>query len=394
MELLKNFIRLESAGGIVLVVAATMALLLVNSPMASYYNAFLEIPVMVQFGALIVSKPLLLWINDGLMAVFFLLVGLEIKREVLEGELSNPAQIVLPALGAVGGMVVPAFLYLLVNHHDPAAINGWAIPTATDIAFALGILTLLGNRVPVSLKIFLMTLAIMDDLAGIIIIALFYSSDISSQALMLAGLGIFVLVVLNLRHVTSIAVYVVVGVCLWLCVLKSGVHATLAGVVIAMTIPLRTRDPAILSPLRQLEHDLHPVVAFMVLPVFAFANAGIPLGGVTLSDLLHPIPFGIALGLFVGKQIGVFGTVWVAVRFGLARLPEGMNWGRLYGLALLCGVGFTMSLFIGSLAFEHAGGAANVAVMANRLGILVGSLLSAVSGYFLLRYLLSQNEGE
>ncbi|MBF0400173.1 MAG: Na+/H+ antiporter NhaA [Magnetococcales bacterium] len=391
MDHLKNFIKLESAGGIVLVAAALLALLLVNSPLDHYYNAFLSTPVVIQVGALIVAKPLLLWINDGLMAIFFLLVGLEIKREVLEGQLSNLSQVALPALGALGGMLVPALIYVAFNHGNPQAINGWAIPTATDIAFALGILALLGNRVPVSLKIFLMTLAVLDDLAGIVIIALFYSSDLSTSALLLGGLGLVILLILNLRNVTNIAAYAIVGLFLWLCVLKSGVHATLAGVVIALTIPLRVNHVDGVAPLRQLEQDLHPMVAFGVLPIFAFANAGIPLGGIQLNDLLDPVPTGIALGLFLGKQMGVFGFVWMAVTAGLAKLPEGMNWGRLYGVALLCGVGFTMSLFIGSLAFEHAGESGAGAVMANRLGILAGSLLSALSGYFLLRRLLQKD---
>ncbi len=386
--MLKNIIHSESAGGIFLVVAATLALILVNSPLAALYDTLLDTPVAVRVGALIIAKPLLLWINDGLMAIFFLLVGLEIKREVLEGQLSNPAQVALPALGALGGMLVPALLYVLMNHGDPQALDGWAIPTATDIAFALGILALLGNRVPASLKLFLMTLAVLDDLAGIIIIALFYSADLSTTSLLLAASGVFVLAVLNLRNVTNIATYAYVGLFIWVCVLKSGVHATLAGVIIALAIPLRIKAKTGMSPLHELEHDLHPLVTFAVLPIFAFANAGIPLAGLRIDDLLGPIPLGIALGLFVGKQIGVFGFVWTAVKMGLAKLPAGMTWGRLYGIALLCGVGFTMSLFIGSLAFEHAGATGSGAVMANRLGILAGSLISGLAGYFLLRHLL------
>ncbi|MBF0176886.1 MAG: Na+/H+ antiporter NhaA [Magnetococcales bacterium] len=390
MDFLRHFIRLESAGGIILVIAAACALTLVNSPLAHYYNLLLNTPVSIQVGALVVAKPLLLWINDGLMAIFFLLVGLEIKREILEGQLSDPSQILLPAVGALGGMVVPAALYVLINHGDPSSLNGWAIPTATDIAFALGILALLGSRVPASLKIFLMTLAILDDLAGIVIIALFYSSDLSAQALLLAGVCVVGLVIMNLCRVTSIAIYATVGSLLWLCVLKSGVHATLAGVVIALTIPLRTNHATKRSPLRQLEHDLHPVVSFGVLPIFAFANAGIPLGGIRMEDLLNPVPLGIAVGLFAGKQIGVFTFAWTAIKIGLAKLPEGMTWGRLYGVALLCGVGFTMSLFIGSLAFENMGETGSGVIMANRLGILIGSLMSAISGYFLLRHLLQE----
>jgi NhaA family Na+:H+ antiporter len=336
----------------------------------------------VRFGAFEIAKPLLLWINDGLMAVFFFLVGLELKREVLEGELSTPAQAVLPALGALGGMAVPALIYAALNWHDAVALNGWAIPAATDIAFALGVLLLLGKQVPVALKVFLMTLAVLDDLGAIVIIAIFYTADLSLTSLSVAGTALAVLVAMNRRGVTNIAAYILVGLVMWASVLKSGVHATLAGVVLALVIPMRDPHDPERSPLRGLEHDLHPPVAYGILPLFAFANAGVSFAGVSLASLLAPVPLGIAAGLFVGKQLGVFGAAWLAIKLGVARLPVGVTWAQLYGTAMLCGIGFTMSLFIGSLAFEHAGQEHAAAV---RLGIMVGSLLSALCGYALLR---------
>mgnify|MGYP001760077166 FL=1 len=319
----------------------------------------------------------MLWINDGLMALFFLLIGLEVKREVIEGQLSKPAQVVLPATAAVGGMVVPALIYWFLNRDNPGAIAGWAIPTATDIAFALGVLALLGKRVPVSLKLFLMTLAIIDDLGAIIIIALFYSGALSSLSLMLAAACLLALIAMNRLGVVKLGPYMVVGLVLWVCVLKSGVHATLAGVTLALCIPLRTRN-AETSPLRSLEHALHPWVAYGILPLFAFANAGVSLAGVTLESFTHPVPMGIALGLLAGKTLGVFGLTWIAIKLGLAALPSGANWGQVLGVAILCGIGFTMSLFVGSLAF--APGSSEFAGM-DRMGILTGSLFAAVIGY-------------
>ncbi|NPT42293.1 Na+/H+ antiporter NhaA [Paraburkholderia sp. 1N] len=378
---ISEFLRLESAGGLLLMATAVLALVCSNSPLQHAYDDLLKIPVEVRFGSLIVAKPLLLWINDGLMAIFFLLVGLEVKREVIEGELSTLAQVVLPVVAGVGGMVVPALIYFLINRGQGAALNGWAIPTATDIAFALGILSLLGNRVPVSLKIFLTAVAIADDLGAIVIIALFYTADLSIPMLLFAAVAIAVLVALNLLKITRIAPYVIVGVILWVCVLKSGVHATLAGVALAFAVPLRTKDAQGDSPLHQLEHGLHPWVAFAVLPIFAFANAGVSFAGVTLTALAEPLPLGIAAGLFVGKLVGICGASAVLVGLGLARLPEGANWPQLLGVAALCGVGFTMSLFIGSLAFEGPEYFTPV-----RLGVITGSTLSGVMGYLLLRF--------
>ena len=372
-----RFFQLESASGLLLIAAAVLALIVNNSPLSWLYNGLLEAPVVVQIGALSIAKPALLWINDGLMALFFLLIGLEVKREVLEGQLSKPAQIVLPATAAVGGMVVPALIYWFLNRDNPGAIAGWAIPTATDIAFALGVLALLGKRVPVSLKLFLMTLAIIDDLGAIIIIALFYSGALSSLSLMLAAACLLALIAMNRLGVVKLGPYMVVGLVLWVCVLKSGVHATLAGVTLALCIPLRTRN-AETSPLRSLEHALHPWVAYGILPLFAFANAGVSLAGVALESFTHPVPMGIALGLLAGKTLGVFGLTWIAIKLGLAALPSGANWGQVLGVAILCGIGFTMSLFVGSLAF--APGSSEFAGM-DRMGILTGSLFAAVIGY-------------
>lgn len=383
---LRDFLRLESSGGILLVTAAILAMILKNSTLADGYENFLSTPVAIRLGDFEIFKPLLLWINDGLMAVFFFLVGLELKREALEGQLSRPDQAVLPLVAAVGGMAAPAVIYAWLNRHDAVAVHGWAIPSATDIAFALGVLLLLGKRVPTALKVFLMTLAIVDDLGAIVIIALFYTSDLSLSSLIVAGSAFVVLVLMNRRGVMSIPAYVLVGLVMWASVLKSGVHATLAGVLLAMTIPLRDPKNEQHSPLRELEHELHPPVAYAILPLFAFANAGLPLKGLGLDSLFAPVTLGVAAGLFAGKQIGVFASSWLAVRLGFARLPEGMSWSRLYGVALLCGIGFTMSLFIGSLAFERAGPEYHADV---RLGILVGSLLSAIVGYLVLKFALA-----
>ena len=384
LKSLNDFLRLESAAGIILVIAAIGAMLIANSPLYGLYTWFFDMPVEIRFGPLHIAKPLLLWINDGLMAVFFFLVGLELKREVLAGELSNPSNIALPAIGAVGGVVVPAVIYSLINWGDEIAMNGWAIPAATDIAFALGILSLLGNRVPTSLKVFLVSLAILDDIGAIIIIALFYSVDLSTEALIVALAAISVLFIMNRRGISEIAPYIFVGTVLWISVLKSGVHATLAGVVLAMFIPMKHKDNPEHSPLRALEHDLHTAVAFFILPLFAFANAGIHIIGVSASYMLHGVSLGAGLGLFLGKQLGVFGFCWLAIKAGIAKLPQGAGWGALYGAALLCGVGFTMSLFIGSLAFEYVDSSG----FDERIGIVFGSLVSAVLGYLVLRRVL------
>ncbi|WP_047302194.1 Na+/H+ antiporter NhaA [Pseudomonas fluorescens] len=372
-----RFFAMEAASGLLLIAAAILALIINNSPLSWLYNGLLETPVVVQIGALKIAKPLLLWINDGLMALFFLLIGLEVKREVLEGQLSKPSQIVLPGMAAIGGMLVPALIYWFLNRDNPAALNGWAIPTATDIAFALGVLALLGKRVPTSLKLFLMTLAIIDDLGAIVIIAIFYSGALSTLSLLLAAACIAALVAMNRMGVVKLGPYMIIGLILWVCVLKSGVHATLAGVTLAFCIPLRTRN-AEPSPSQALEHALHPWVAFGILPLFAFANAGLSLSGVTLESFTHHVPMGIAIGLLLGKTIGVFGLSWLAVKAGLTALPAGANWGQILGVAILCGIGFTMSLFVGSLAFEP--GSSDYAGM-DRMGILTGSLLAALIGY-------------
>ena len=382
----KEFLQKESAGGLLIIAAAMLAMLAENSPLKALYDAWLSTPVGFQFGAFLLNKPLLLWINDGLMAVFFFLIGLEIKREFLEGELSDHSRIVLPAIAAAGGMAVPALVYVAFNHGDPVALSGWAIPTATDIAFALGVLSLLGNRVPHSLKLFLLTLAVIDDLGAIIIIALFYSGALSVSSLLAAGGSLVALLIINRRGITRIAPYLLIGLVLWVAVLKSGVHATLAGVVLAFFIPLKDKNTGG-SPLMQLEHMLHPYVAFLILPLFAFANTGISFTGLSPQSLLHPVPLGIAAGLLIGKQVGVFGFTWLAIKLGLGKLPEGAGWMPLYGIAALCGIGFTMSLFISSLAAEQIG---TGMMVDDRLGILGGSLLSAVIGYLVLAYSLER----
>ena len=381
-----EFLRLEAAGGLLLFAAAVLAMGFANSPLSGLYERFLDTPVELRVGAFEIAKPLLLWINDGLMAVFFFLVGLELKREVLDGELSRRSQIVLPAAAAAGGMVVPGLLYAGLNWGDPVLLRGWAIPTATDIAFAIGLLALFGRRVPVGLKIFLLTLAILDDLGAIVIIALFYTEKLSLAALATTGLAAGVLAAFNRRGLTAVPAYLLVGLVMWAAVLKSGVHATLAGVALAFFIPLRTADAGDSEPpLRRLERELHPLVAFAILPLFAFANSGVSLEGITLASLAQPVPAGIALGLLLGKVIGVFGASGIVVGLGLARLPEGVRWGQILGVAMLCGVGFTMSLFIAGLAFE--GQAAGLAIE-SRLGILCGSIVAGVAGTLTLRVTL------
>ncbi len=377
---LQEFFRLEAAGGITLMAAMVLALLVANSPLREIYEGLLSLPVALQIGSFKIAKPLLLWINDGLMALFFFLVGLELKREVVQGHLSSVDQVVLPALAAVGGMAFPAAIYVLLNHGDRQALQGWAIPTATDIAFALGVLSLLGRRIPPALKVFLLSVAIFDDLGAIVIIALFYTAHLSFVALGIFALLVGVLWTMNRLGIRRAAPYFVVGVPLWVALLKSGVHATLAGVVLALFIPLGRPEEE--SLLHRLEHGLHPWVAFGVLPIFAFANAGVSLSGLHWADLMHPVPLGIALGLFVGKQLGILTAVSLAVGSRRASLPQGVRWIHLYGVSLLCGIGFTMSLFIASLAFEEGSGAAYFGL--ERLGILVGSLLSGVLGYGVL----------
>jgi NhaA family Na+:H+ antiporter len=386
ISFLSKFLKLESAGGILLIFAAILAIVLANTHLDRFYQLLLSTPVAIQVGNLEIAKPLLLWINDGLMAVFFFLVGLELKRELVEGELSDRRNIILPGVGAIGGMLVPALIYLYFNTGDAVAMKGWAIPAATDIAFALGVLTVLGSRVPISIKIFLTSLAIFDDVGAILVIALFYTSKISVTALIVAACCIPFLTLLNRRNVVSKSPYFLLGIIMWAATLKSGVHATLSGVVLAMFIPMRSNTEPDVSPLKSLEHDLHSVVAFFVLPIFAFANAGINLGNIGADQMFHKVTVGIALGLFLGKQIGIFGICWLFIKLKVAKLPTGMSFLSLYGTAALCGIGFTMSLFVGSLAFEETG---VDLLFDERLGIIVGSLASGLLGYLILRISLS-----
>jgi NhaA family Na+:H+ antiporter len=378
---IRRFIASESAGGIVLALAAVVALIVSNSPLGPLYREFIGLrgEVRIANDLLVLAKPLLLWVNDLWMAVFFFVVGLEIKREVLAGELASVKQASLPAIAALGGMIVPALIYVALNHADPVALRGWAIPTATDIAFALGILMLLGSRVPASLKVFLTAVAIIDDLGAIVVIAAFYTAQLSLPMLAAAGGGIALLVLLNRARVMNIGPYVVIGLVIWVCVLKSGIHATLAGVVTAMAIPLR--DPQGGSPLETAEHALHPWVAFVVLPMFAFANAGVNLQGVSLATLAQGIPLGIALGLVLGKAVGVFGASWLLMRLTGAALPAESTTRQFFGVCVLCGIGFTMSLFIGGLAFVGQDAAYETQV---KLGVLGGSLIAGVLGVALL----------
>ena len=377
---MREFLQLETAGGVLLIVCVVIAMLVANSPLSGIYAALIDMTVAVQVGNLVINKPLLLWVNDGLMAVFFFLIGLEIKREIMDGELSSFDQVILPGMGALGGMVVPASIYIWFNLGDAVAMDGWAIPVATDIAFALALLGSFGARVPVSLKVFLLTLAILDDLAAIVIIALFYSAALSPTMLVIGAVTLGIAAAMNRMGVTRTSSYILLGVVLWIAVLKSGVHATLAGVLIAFCIPMRDKEGH--CPLRELEHNLHEPVAFVILPAFAFVNAGLSLSGVSLDALLHPVTLGVTSGLVLGKPLGIVLFTGVAVALGLARLPKDVNWTQLFGVACACGIGFTMSLFIAGLAFEHGSGAY---FSGDRLGILVGSLLSALAAWVLLQ---------
>ncbi|WP_461602677.1 Na+/H+ antiporter NhaA [Aeromonas rivipollensis] len=386
-DVFKRFLKLESASGIILILAALVAIGLANSALAEHYQSFLNTQVQVRIAALDINKPLLLWINDGFMAIFFLLVGLEVKREMLEGALSSRVQATFPAIAAVGGMLAPALIYAFFNYEDEVTRAGWAIPAATDIAFALGVMALLGKRVPTSLKVFLLALAIMDDLGVIIIIALFYTQQLSLTALAVGIVATLTLLWMNSRGEDRIGLYMLVGLVLWVAVLKSGVHATLAGVIVGFMIPISGKRYA--SPLKHLEHALHPWSAYLILPLFAFANAGVSLDGIQLSDLLSPVPMGIILGLFIGKPLGIFTISWLSVKLGIAQLPSGVNFKQIFAVSILCGIGFTMSMFIASLAFEHGGldyGSYS------RLGILVGSTLAAVIGFIALRVSLPNRE--
>ena len=385
IQRIKAFFQFEAAGGIVLAMAAIAAMIIANSPLNLWYESFIHAPVAIQIGDFAIAKDAHHWINDGLMAIFFFLVGLELKREVLIGELSNVKQIILPAGAALGGMIFPAIVYVLFNINNPEYWKGWAIPAATDIAFALGILSLLGSRVPNSLKVFLVSIAIFDDIGAILVIALFYTNDLSLGSLAFAGLCLPFLYILNRRNVTSITPYILIGVIMWIAVLKSGIHATLAGVVLALFIPMFDRTDPEHSPVEELEHDLHNTVAFGILPLFAFANAGISLKGAGFAELFHSVPLGIAAGLFIGKQLGVMIMCWLIFKLGLSSMPKGMNFKQIYGAALLCGVGFTMSLFIGGLAFGNA-----TPLFDDRLGIIMGSIVSGIAGYMMLKATLKE----
>lgn len=379
-EVAGNFFKQEASSSIVMLFFAVVALIFSNSPYAFLYKNFLATPIAIQVGATL-SEPLLSWINDGLMAIFFFLIGLEIKREILAGELNFKSKILLPIFAAIGGMIVPAFIYLFVVRSDPSMLKGWAIPVATDIVFALSVLSFLGRRIPSSLKIFLTALAIFDDIGAIIIIAVFYSHNISLVALGLTSVCLAIAFILNRLNVVKYTPYILVGLILWLFAHASGVHPTVAGIMLAFAIPLRDVQREHYSPLQKLEHYLQPWVAFGILPLFAFANAGVSLAGTTFSLLFNKVGIGIALGLFLGKQVGIFSATWLLVKFGLASLPERVSWSKIYGVALLCGIGFTMSLFIGNLAFAES----SSMIPAVRMGIFAGSLLSGFLGYLVLR---------
>lgn len=379
---LKEFIKLESAGGIILFVSAVLAMIIANSPWGHYYDNFFDLPLSFHFGQLGLSKPFILWINDGFMAIFFMMVTLEIKREMLVGELNSLKKVALPGIAALGGILLPAAIYLCFNHNDRTTHDGWAIPTATDIAFALGLLSLLGKRVPIQLKVFLTAIAIFDDIAAITIIAIFYTAKISLLSLTLALPCLLILVSLNRAKVTHYAPYMLTGILLWVFVLKSGVHATLTGVVIATAIPIAGKDENT-SPLKQLEHTLHPWVVFLILPLFGFANAGVTLKSLTPEMLYGGLFLGVTLGLFIGKQLGIFTATFLAVKLKIAHLPKEVTWLQVYGASLICGIGFTMSLFIGTLAFSDVGTTHEALV---RIGVLAGSILSGTFGYFILHY--------
>ena len=384
LQSIEAFFKQESAGGILLIIATILALVLKNSQLIDEYEAFLHLPVEIKLASLHIDKPLILWINDGLMAVFFFLIGLEVKREILEGQLSSMKQIALPGIAAVGGMLIPALVFVYFNAGDADAMRGWAIPTATDIAFALGVLSLLGPRVPISLKIFLMALAILDDLGAIIVIALFYTTELSTISITVAFSALAVLVAMNYFNVAKRGAYIFVGLILWVSVLKSGVHATLAGVALAFTIPLnsKTKKGKEFSMLKSMEHQLHSWVAFLILPLFAFVNAGISLKGMSLDVLFSNVPLGIFLGLFVGKQLGVFGLSFLAIKMGLAKLPEGSTWLDLYAVSILTGIGFTMSLFVNTLAY----GDTTAYQSGDKLAIILASFISGGLGWAILKF--------
>jgi NhaA family Na+:H+ antiporter len=379
----KQLMKSEAMSGLFLMMSALLAIVVANSGMADWYNGALNQKLQLSYGDWSLGKSLLYWINDGLMAVFFLLIGLEVKRELVDGNLSTPSQMVLPGLAAIGGMVVPGVIFYLINQGQPQNMAGWAIPVATDIAFALGVLALVGSRAPIALKVLLTAIAIIDDIAAILIIAIFYTSQLSIDALAMAGVFFVALVVMNRLGVRRLGLYLLLGFFVWYFMLKSGVHATLAGVLVAFTIPLKIPEAPsdIVPPLIRLEHNIYPYVGFLILPIFGFANAGVTINGVGLSQLFDPLPLGIFIGLFFGKQLGVFGALWAAIKLGLAKMPRETGWAQLYAVSLLCGIGFTMSLFIGLLAFDD-----QLIMNQVRLGVIGASVLSAVIAFVILRY--------
>ncbi len=387
-RIINDFFKHEAAGGVLLFIALIAAIIAENSPAKPYYDLLLNTPLEVRVGPLSIAKPLLIWINDALMSIFFFLVGLELKREILIGQLSRKGSLTLPCIAALLGIACPAFIYSYINQNDPVALNGWAIPAATDIAFALGVMSLLGKKVPSSLKLLLLSIAIIDDIGAILIIGIFYLSDLSLNMLLFSGVCLCALAILNKINTKSLTLYILVGIVLWVSVLKSGIHATLAGILLSMFIPLNKNENPEKSLLLRLEHDLHATVAFIILPIFAFANAGISFKGLSFSNLIQPIPLGISLGLIIGNQIGIFSAILITVKLGLSKLPEKVTWLQIYGLSALCGIGFTMSLFISSLAFDQN----NLELSNNvRLGIIAGSVASALIGYTVLRFSIKKN---
>lgn len=391
IKMLREFIVSETMAGFCLFLAAVLAIVVDNSAWAHYYHDILHHKLTLHLHVVVLSKSLHHWVNDGLMTIFFLLVGLEIKRELFEGELSSLAQASLPGIAAVGGMLVPGLVYWAMNHTDAIALRGWAIPTATDIAFSLGILSLLGRRVPLALKVFLMALAIFDDMGAIVIIAVFYTPHVSFTMLIGVAVMFAILVILNRCRVFALSLYLIVGAIMWCFLLQSGVHATLAGILLAFTIPLNNKNTHCISPLHRLEHVLNPWVAFLVLPLFAFTNAGINFSQLPVGEVFSSVPLGIFAGLFIGKQIGITGFSWLAVKLGMAKLPTGVKISSLYGVSLLCGVGFTMSLFIGSLAFDAISESYEPLV---RIGVIFGSLISGVMGYCVLRAVCAKSDAQ
>ncbi|CUU53393.1 putative sodium:proton antiporter [Actinobacillus pleuropneumoniae] len=382
LKQIQKFLKLEAASGILLLVSALLAMIFANTDLNQLYFSFLQTEVAIKFGAFSIDKPLLMWVNDGFMAVFFILVGMEVKRELFEGSLSSYQKAIFPAVAALGGMIIPALVYWFINQNSPEYQQGWAIPMATDIAFALGIVALLSKQVPPALKVFLLALAIIDDLGAIIVIALFFSHEMSMQALTIASIAIVILVAMNRYKVTGLINYAIIGTILWASVLKSGVHATLAGVIIGFCIPLRGKNGE--APLHHLEHALAPWCSFAILPLFAFSNAGVSLEGMSLDKLASPLPLGVALGLIIGKPVGVFLFSYVTVLLGIAKVPEGINLKQIFAIAVLCGIGFTMSMFIAGLAFGEEDASESVLALA-RLGILMGTFVAAIIGYFLLK---------